>query len=55
MSNTQNHIKIHSKLSAPFVIHKGVRQGDALECLLFNITLEHGIRKSDIQTKDTIF
>jgi len=40
ISHTQSKIKIQSKLSAPFIIHKGVRQGDTLVCLLFNITLE---------------
>ena len=55
MSNTQSQIKIQLKLSAPLIIHKGIRQGDALACLLFNITLEYAIRKSGIQTRGTIF
>ena len=55
MSHTQSQIKIQSTLSAPFIIHKGVRQGDALACLHFNITLEYAIRKSGIQTRGTIF
>jgi hypothetical protein len=55
MSNTHSKIKIQSKLSAPFIIHKGIRQGDALACLLFNIALECAIRKSGIQTKGTTF
>ena len=29
-SNMQSQIKIQSNLSAPFIIHKGVQQGDAL-------------------------
>jgi len=40
MSHTQSQIKIQSKLSAPFIMHKGARQGDTLVCLLFNIVLE---------------
>ena len=55
MSNMQSQIKIQSKLSSPFIIHKGIQQGDALAFLLFNITLEYAIIKSDIQTRDTIF
>ena len=55
MSNMHSWIKIQSKLSAPFIIHKGVRQGDALACLLFNITLEYAITISRIQTRGTIF
>jgi sorting nexin-29 len=55
MSNMHSQIKIQSKLSAPFIIHKGVQQADALACLLFHITLEYAIRKSGIQTSGTIF
>ena len=55
MSKMQSHIKIQSKLSTPIVIHKSVQQGDALACLLFNITSEYVIRKSGIQTRGTIF
>jgi hypothetical protein len=54
-SLTQSQIKILSKLSAPFTIHKFVRQGDALACLLFSITLEYAITKSGIQTRGTLF
>ena len=35
MSNMQSQIKIHLKLSAPFIIHHGVWQGDALAHLPF--------------------
>ena len=55
MSNIQSQIKIQSKLSAPFKIHKGIQHGDALACLLFSITLEYAIRISGIQTKGTTF
>ena len=55
ISNMHSQIKIQSKLSAPFIIPKGVQQGDALACLLFNTTLEYAIRKSGIQTRGTIF
>jgi len=53
LSNTQSQIKIQSKLSSPFILHKGVRH--ALACLLFNIALEYAIRKSGIQKRGTIF
>jgi len=33
----------------------GVKQGDALACLLFNIALEKVIRDWGIQTRETIF
>ena len=53
----QIQIKIQSKLSAPFIIHKGVWQGDALAYLLFNKTLvtEYAIRKLGLQTRGTVF
>ena len=55
MSNMQSQIKIQSKLSAPFIIHRGVRQGDAVTQLIFNVILEYAIRKSGIQARCTIF
>ena len=55
MSNMQSQIKIQAKISALFIIHRGVRQGDALACLLFHITFEYAIGKKDIQTRGTIF
>jgi len=55
MSNMPSPTKIQSNLSAPFIIYKGVQQGDALACLLFNTTLEYTIRKLGIQTSGTIF
>jgi len=36
-------------------IYKGIQQGGALSCLLLNITVEYAIRKSGIQTRDTMF
>jgi len=36
-------------------IANGVRQGDALDCLLFNIALEKVIRDAAVNTRGTIF
>jgi sorting nexin-29 len=47
-------IKISSSLSEPFFTEKGLRQGDSLSCLLFNIALEKTIRDSGINTNGTI-
>jgi len=41
--------------SDPISTTRGVRQGDGLACLLFNIALEEVIRDSGIQTRETIF
>ncbi|GIY04456.1 reverse transcriptase domain-containing protein [Caerostris darwini] len=46
---------IHGELSRPFEIVNGVRQRDALACLLFTVTLEKVIRDSGINTRATIF
>jgi len=45
MSNMHSHIKILLKLSAPFIIDKGVQQAGTLACFLFNITSEYAIKK----------
>jgi len=55
MTNVQCSVQIHSHLSVPISTTRGVRQGDALSCLLFNIALEKVIRDLGIQTKGTIF
>ena len=51
----QSQIKLQSKLSLPFIIHKDIQQGYALACVRFNITLEYAIKNSGTQRRDTIF
>jgi hypothetical protein len=36
-------------------VKNGLRQGDALACLLFNIVLEEVVHESNIQTRGTVF
>jgi carbamoylphosphate synthase large subunit len=36
ISNIHSQTKTQSKLSAPFIIHKDVKQGAALACFLYN-------------------
>jgi sorting nexin-29 len=55
MTNVQCSVQIQSHLSEPISTTCGVRQGDALACLLFNIALEKIIRDLGIQTRGTIF
>jgi sorting nexin-29 len=55
MTNVQCSVQIQFHLSEPISTTKGVRQGDALACLLFNINLEKVIWDSGIQTRGTIF
>jgi sorting nexin-29 len=54
MENSQCYIKLQSELSRPLNIKNGLRQGDALACVLFNIALEKVIRDSGIQMRGTI-
>ena len=55
MTNVECSVQIQSHLSEPISTTRGVRQGDALACLLFNIVLEKVIWDSGIQTRGTIF
>ena len=48
-------VKLQNELSEPFYTDKGLRQGDSLSCILFNIALEKVIRASGINVKGNIF
>ncbi|XP_013163277.1 PREDICTED: uncharacterized protein LOC106114561 [Papilio xuthus] len=55
LQNTKCKVKVESDYSEPFYTFNGLRQGDALSCLLFNVVLEKCIRDSKIVTSGTIF
>jgi sorting nexin-29 len=55
MNNTQCRVKIQNRLSEPINAKNGVRQGDALACLLFNIALEKVIRDAAVNMRGTTF
>ena len=46
---TQCRVKMQNRLSEPINVKNGFRQGDALACLLFNITLEKVIRDAAVE------
>jgi hypothetical protein len=48
-------VKIQKDLSDPFIIERGLRQGDTLACLLFNIALEKVIRDSGIERRGATY
>jgi sorting nexin-29 len=48
-------VKMQNNLSEPFGTLTGLRQGDALSCILFNLALEKVIRDSGIETRGTIY
>jgi sorting nexin-29 len=54
MKDPESHIRIQSDISAVVTPKNGLRQGDALACLLFNIVLEKIVRDAVIQTNGTI-
>jgi hypothetical protein len=45
LNETHSEIRISTHLSCKFPIQTGLKQGDALSPLLFNFSLEYGIRK----------
>lgn len=47
-------IKMQNDLSEPFVTLDGLRQGDALSTLLFNVALEGAIRRTNIRSSGTL-
>jgi sorting nexin-29 len=48
-------VRIQSDLSHSTTTKKGLRQGDSLACLLFNLEMEKVVRNAGIQTNGTIF
>ena len=48
-------VKVQNELSESFQILNGLRQGDALACILFNIALENIIRDANINQRVNIF
>jgi hypothetical protein len=48
-------VKIQNSLSEPFTTERGLRQGDALACMLFNIALVKAIRDSGTERRGTIY
>lgn len=48
-------VKISNELSDSFESRRGLRQGDGLSCLLFNLALEGVFRRAELNTRGTIF
>jgi sorting nexin-29 len=55
MEKTSSSIRAHTSLSDPLLVTNGLRQGDALACLLFNIVLQKATKDTRIQTSGHIF
>ncbi|XP_062707776.1 uncharacterized protein LOC134288081 [Aedes albopictus] len=55
MDGVQNSVRISGELSSSFESRRGLRQGDGLSCLLFNIALEGVMRRAGLNSRSTIF
>ena len=44
LEGVQTKVTVDGKISAPFTIDKGVRQGDGLSATLFNLTLHKALK-----------
>ena len=54
LNNSRSKVKVQGEYSREFRIRQGLRQGDSLSCMLFNLTLERVIRNINIDTRGTI-
>jgi hypothetical protein len=54
LENVRCKVKTQNGISAPFSTRKGLRQGDALSCMLFNIALEKAVTVAGLDTIGTI-
>ncbi|XP_058449190.1 uncharacterized protein LOC131429160 [Malaya genurostris] len=54
MDGVQNCVRILGELSSSFGSRRGLRQGDGLSCLLFNIALEGVMRRAGLNSRGTI-
>jgi hypothetical protein len=48
-------VKIQNECSESFETRQGLRQGDVLSTLLFNVVLEVIVRRANLQTAGTIY
>jgi sorting nexin-29 len=55
MEGTTAKVKVQNELSESVHIQNGLRQGNSLACILFNITLEKVIRDPNINQLGNIF
>ena len=53
-NGTRCRVKVQNEYSDPFEIMEGLKQGDGLSTLLFNVALEIAMRRAGIQTSRTL-
>jgi hypothetical protein len=54
LENVRCEVKTQNGISAPFITRKGLRQRDALLCMLFNTALEKAVRVTRLDIRGTI-
>jgi len=54
LDGTKCRVKVQNDMSTAFTVGNGLKQGDALSCLLFNLALETAMRRAGIQTNKTL-
>lgn len=55
LQDTINMVKVNGELSRKFIVRSGLRQGDPLSAVLFNLALESTIRTSGINRQSTLY
>jgi sorting nexin-29 len=51
---TERKVKTQNGISDPFITRRGLRQGDALSCMLINIVVEKAVRVAGLNITGTI-
>jgi sorting nexin-29 len=54
LDGTKCRVKVQNDLSDAFAVKDGLKQGDSLSCLLFNLVLEIAFRRAGISTSRTL-
>lgn len=54
LRNSRSKVKVQQEFSRDFTVNQGLRQGDPLSCVLFNLTLERLMRNITISDRGTL-
>jgi len=54
MKNSESRVKIQGNLTDPFKINQGLKQGDGLAQMLFNLAFEYAVRNITVDTNASL-